>query len=157
MLPSTCLYAKDIRVNMFKVHRIYSVICHNNLQPNNETFRIVINLHVKMKDFEGAYSLINDLGKMNLKPTSNMFNAIMAGYFREKNIHSALMVLKLENADVKPDSRTFSYLIGNCDHEEDIVKVVFDKGILVKSLNEIKSVLVSARITWANFRCPYHI
>ncbi|KAL7186458.1 hypothetical protein ACSBR2_028244 [Camellia fascicularis] len=174
------------------VHRIYSVICHNNLQPNNETFRIVINLHVKMKDFEGAYSLINDLGKMNLKPTSNMFNAIMAGYFREKNIHSALMVLKLENADVKPDSQTFSYLIGNCDHEEDIVKyyeelkhsgvqitkyifmaltnayvacgqfekakqVVFDKGIPVKSLNEIKSVLVSARITWANFRCPYHI
>ncbi|KAF5948786.1 hypothetical protein HYC85_014743 [Camellia sinensis] len=28
----------------------------------------------------------------------------------------------MENADVKTDSQTFSYLIGNCDREEDIVK-----------------------------------
>ncbi|KAL6975313.1 hypothetical protein U1Q18_024109 [Sarracenia purpurea var. burkii] len=85
----------------------------------------------------------------------------------------------MERADVKPDSQTFSYLIGNCDREEDIVKyyeemnltgvpstkyiimalinayaacgqfekakqVVLDKGIPIKGLHEIKSVLVSA-------------
>lgn len=26
------------------------MICHNNLKPNNETFRAMINLRVKMKD-----------------------------------------------------------------------------------------------------------
>lgn len=44
----------------------------------------------------------------------------------QKNMHAAgLRVLKqMEDADVKPDSQTFTYLIGNCVHEEDIVKVV---------------------------------
>ncbi|KAF5942718.1 hypothetical protein HYC85_020360 [Camellia sinensis] len=157
------------------VHRIYSVIRHNNLKANNETFRSMINL-----SFEGAYSMIKDLEKMNLMPTASMYNALMAGYFREKNIRGGLMVLKhMEHADVKPDTQTFSYLIGNSDCEEDIVKyyeelkhsgvqitkhifmalinayaacgqfekakqIVLDKGVPIKSLNEIRSVLVSA-------------
>lgn len=29
----------------------------------------------------------------------------------------------MEDADIKPDSKTFSYLIANCKCEEDIVKV----------------------------------
>jgi len=33
--------------------------------------------------FEGAYKIIGELEEMNLKPTTNMYNAIMAGYFRE--------------------------------------------------------------------------
>lgn len=33
--------------------------------------------------FEGAYGMLKDLEKMNLTPTANMYNAIMAGYFRE--------------------------------------------------------------------------
>jgi len=33
--------------------------------------------------FEGAYKIIGDLEEMNFKPTTNMYNAIMAGYFRE--------------------------------------------------------------------------
>ncbi|XP_022716952.1 pentatricopeptide repeat-containing protein At4g04790, mitochondrial-like isoform X5 [Durio zibethinus] len=130
--------------------------------------------------FGGAYAMLNDLKKLNVTPTASIYNTIMAGYFREKNISGALMVLKqMECEDVKPDSQTFSYLIGNCNCEEDITKyreemkragiqvtkhifmalinayttcgqfekakeVLLDKGIPVKSLNEIKSVLVSA-------------
>ena len=45
--------------------------------------------------------------------------------YLQKNIHGGLMVLKhMEQADVKPDSQTFSYLIGKCDCEEDIVRVI---------------------------------
>ncbi|CBI20513.3 unnamed protein product, partial [Vitis vinifera] len=162
------------------VHRIYSVICHQSLEPNCETFRIMINLHVKMKDFDGAYDLLKDMKKINLTPTAGIYNAIMGGYFREKNIYGGLMVLKqMGDADVKPDSQTFCYLLNNCECEEDIIKyyeklkcagvqvtkhvfmalinayascgqfekakqVVLDKGVPIKSLNEIKSVLVSA-------------
>ncbi|THG14662.1 hypothetical protein TEA_011793 [Camellia sinensis var. sinensis] len=122
------------------------------------------------------FVLENPVPILNIK--SNEMHELLPSPY-EKNIHSALMVLKhMENADVKTDSRTFSYLIGNCDREEDIVKyyeelkhsgvqitkyifmaltnayvacgqfekakqIVFDKGITVKSLNEIKSVLVS--------------
>lgn len=42
----------------------------------------------------------------------------------QKNNHRALMVLKqMERANLKPDSETYSYLIANCECEEDIVKV----------------------------------
>lgn len=44
--------------------------------------------------------------------------------FVQKNYYGALMVLKqMEEADVKPDSETFSYLISNCKCENDIIKV----------------------------------
>ena len=33
--------------------------------------------------FEGAYKMVDDLEKMNFKPMASMYNAIMAGYFRE--------------------------------------------------------------------------
>lgn len=174
------LHASEESCEFNLVRRIYSVICHQDMTPKNETFRSMISLCVRMKDFEGAYGMLEDLEKMNLTPTANMYNAIMAGYFREKNTYGALMVLrKMELADVKPDSQTFSYLISNCDREEDIIKyyeelkhfgvqvtrqifmalinayancgqfekakqVVSNKGIPVKNLNEIKSVLVSA-------------
>lgn len=35
--------------------------------------------------YDGAYGMISDLVKMNLMPTANMYNVIMAGYFREVN------------------------------------------------------------------------
>ncbi|MED6221395.1 hypothetical protein PIB30_054245 [Stylosanthes scabra] len=124
--------------------------------------------------------MVDDLEKMNFKPAVYMYNAIMAGYFREKNISGALRALKhMRDANVNPDTQTFSYLISNCETEEDITKyreemkqlnipavkpifmalinayaacgeldmakqVILDPSIPVKSLNEIKSVLVSA-------------
>ncbi|KAK2984793.1 hypothetical protein RJ640_004618 [Escallonia rubra] len=175
------------------VCRIYSLIRCHSLKPNNETFRSLINLFVKMKDFDGAYGMIDDLEKMNLMPSASMYNAIMAGYFREKNIDDGLMVLKqMEKAGVRPNSQTFSYLISNCSCEEDIIKcyeelkhsgvqvtkhvfmalinayaacgkfekakqVVSGKGVPAKSLNEIKSVLVSALASHGKMSDALHL
>lgn len=162
------------------VHRIYSAMRSHELKPNNETCRLLITLWVRMKDFDSAYHMIKRLKKMNLVPTASIYNAIMVGHFREKNFQGGMMVLKqMEDADVKPDSQTFSYIINNCSCVEDINKyyeelkssgtqatkhiflalinayaacgqfekakqVILDEGVPVKSLNEIKSGLVSA-------------
>ncbi|XP_022634393.1 pentatricopeptide repeat-containing protein At4g04790, mitochondrial isoform X3 [Vigna radiata var. radiata] len=105
------------------VHRIHSIICRYHLELNGEICRCLVHFCVRIKDFEGAYKIICDLEEMNVKLTANMFNAIMAGYFREKNINAGLRVLKhMQGANVDPDSQTFSYLINNCETEEDIVK-----------------------------------
>ncbi|GLT65444.1 hypothetical protein SLA2020_378760 [Shorea laevis] len=73
--------------------------------------------------FDGAYALLNDSRKMNVKPVAAMYNAIMAGYFREKKISAGSRVLKqMELDSVKPDPQTYSYLIAHCDCEEDIIK-----------------------------------
>lgn len=43
----------------------------------------------------------------------------------KKNVDKALMVLKeMKEAEVKPDSVTFSYLINYCDQEEAIAEVI---------------------------------
>ncbi|GKV42019.1 hypothetical protein SLEP1_g49478 [Rubroshorea leprosula] len=76
-----------------------------------------------MKDFDGAYAMLNDSRKMNVKLVAGMYNTIMAGYFREKKISDGLRVLKqMELDSVKPDPQTYSYLIAHCDCEEDIIK-----------------------------------
>ncbi|CAA0813936.1 Pentatricopeptide repeat-containing protein -mitochondrial [Striga hermonthica] len=109
------------------VHQIKSRISQQNLKPNDETIRKMILLYVKMKDFEGAYGLINDLPNMGINPTAGMYNTIMAEYFREKKVQSAINVLKeMEGADVKPDALTYSYLINNCHSEKDIIKIFED-------------------------------
>nr|AAD03456.1 contains similarity to Ipomoea nil leaf protein (GB: D85101) [Arabidopsis thaliana] len=73
--------------------------------------------------FEGAYNMLGNLKNFNLEPNSSMFNCILAGYFREKNVSSALMVVKqMKEAGVKPDSITFGYLINNCTQEDAITK-----------------------------------
>ncbi|GKV45787.1 hypothetical protein SLEP1_g52831 [Rubroshorea leprosula] len=76
-----------------------------------------------MKDFDGAYAMLNDSRKMNVKLVAGIYNTIMAGYFREKKISDGLRVLKqMELDSVKPDPQTYSHLIGYCDREEDIIK-----------------------------------
>ncbi|KAL2331576.1 hypothetical protein Fmac_019157 [Flemingia macrophylla] len=105
------------------VHRIFSTICRYNLESNNETFRSMIDLFLKMKDLEGACKMLDNLEELNLKPTAEMYNVIMAECFREKNISGGVRVLEhMQCADIKPNSQTFSYLIRNSKTEEDIVK-----------------------------------
>lgn len=105
------------------VHRIYSMIIDHNIKSNADTFTVMISLCVKMKDFDGAYEMIKDAEKLKIKRSAGMYNAIMSGYFRHKNFNKGLMVLKqMDASGIAPDSHTFSYIIGNCNSEEDIIK-----------------------------------
>ncbi|OVA11163.1 Pentatricopeptide repeat [Macleaya cordata] len=136
------------------VRPIYSVICHHNLKPSSETFRRMINLCVRMKDFEGAYNMLTDLTEMDMKPTTHMYNSIMAGYFREKNIRGGLMVLdQMKRVKVDPDSQTFSYLIGNCEHEEDIVKYCEElQSTGVQATKQVYMAMINAYVNCGQFQ-----
>ncbi|KAJ6293213.1 hypothetical protein OIU78_025239 [Salix suchowensis] len=133
------LNASEANLDFNLVQRIYSLIYHLGLTPTNETFRRMIHLSVKMKDFDGAFGLLNDLKKLNLTPTASMYNAIMDGYFQEsssyaecpsENISGAIMVLEqMELAGVKPDSATYSCLISNCGNEDQITKCYEEKKV----------------------------
>ncbi|EOY12570.1 Tetratricopeptide repeat-like superfamily protein, putative isoform 2 [Theobroma cacao] len=147
------LYASEESYEFHLVRQIYSVICLHNLKPNSETFRSMISLSVKMKDFEGAYAMLNDMKKMKVMPTASIYNAIMAGYFREKNSSAALKVLKkMECEDIKPDAQTFSYLIGNCDCEEDISKYYEEmKSAGIQVTKHVFMALINAYATCGQF------
>ncbi|XP_062077813.1 pentatricopeptide repeat-containing protein At4g04790, mitochondrial-like isoform X2 [Humulus lupulus] len=147
------LLACALSHNFNLVNRVYSLICRHNLQPNAETFRMMINLCVRMKDIAGAYNLLGDLEKMKMVPTANMYNIIMAGYFREKNFNGALMVLKqMEESKIKPDSKTLSYLISNCVSEEDINKYCEQlKHSGIQVTRDIYMALINAYATCGQF------
>ncbi|XP_065862261.1 pentatricopeptide repeat-containing protein At4g04790, mitochondrial-like isoform X2 [Euphorbia lathyris] len=120
---NSILRASEESFDFNLVQRIYSLICHHKLKIDSETLRSMISLKVKMKDFAGAYDLLDEVKNLKFTPTPSMFNAIMAGYFREKNINGAITVLKkMALAGVKPDPQTYSLLIANCDNEDHIVK-----------------------------------
>lgn len=153
------LHACEQFCELNMVHPIYSLIRRHNLKPKGDTFKAMISLCVKMKDFEGAYNLLTDAEEMNEMPTASMYNAIMAGYFREKNNQGALMVLKqMEDANLKPDSETFSYLISNCEYEKDIVKYreeMRHAGVLVTK--HVYMALINAFAKFGNFKMAKEI
>ncbi|XP_023524929.1 pentatricopeptide repeat-containing protein At4g04790, mitochondrial-like isoform X2 [Cucurbita pepo subsp. pepo] len=147
------LHAMDEGCEFNLVHQVYSLICRHNLKPDSEVFRRMISLCIKMKDFNGAYDMLKESEKMNFTPTASMYNAIMAGYFREKNTSDGLMVLKqMELADVKPDSKTFSYLISYCECEEDIIKYYEElKSSGVQATKHIFMALINAYAAHGQF------
>lgn len=105
------------------VHPIYNLMRRHKLKLKSETFRNMISLCVKMKDFEGAYNILTDAEEFGEISSVSLYNVIMAGYFREKNHNGAQMVMaQMQIAGVKPDCETFSYLILNCESEEKISK-----------------------------------
>ncbi|MED6191607.1 hypothetical protein PIB30_001886 [Stylosanthes scabra] len=118
------------------VNRIFSTIRQYDLETNDKTFRCMIDLFLKMKDLEGAYRMLDEMGELNLKPSASLYNTIMAECFRENNTSDGVKVLEhMQSADVMPDSETFSYLISNSETEEDIVmyyKELKESGIQPK-------------------------
>nr|XP_034598491.1 pentatricopeptide repeat-containing protein At4g04790, mitochondrial isoform X3 [Setaria viridis] len=117
------IHACEQRGELHMARPMYNLIRQHNLKLKSETFRSMISLFVKMKDFEGAYNILTDAEESGELSTVSLYNAIMLGYYREKNHNGAQMVMsQMQIAGVKPDSETFSYLIVNCESEEDISK-----------------------------------
>ncbi|KAL6629199.1 hypothetical protein ACP70R_028964 [Stipagrostis hirtigluma subsp. patula] len=117
------IQACEQRCELHMVRPIYDLIRQHKLKLKSETYKSMISLFVKMKDFEGAYSILTDAEESGEISTISLYNAVMLGYFKEKNHNAAQMVMaQMQIAGVKPDSETFSYLISNCESEEDISK-----------------------------------
>ncbi|AES92743.2 PPR containing protein, putative [Medicago truncatula] len=109
----------------FRVFEIYSIMSRHphHFELNGKICWLLVHCCVVMKDFECAYKMVNELQKKYFKYKTTMYNAIMAGYFFEKNKIGGLEVLKqMRDANVKLDSYTFSYLIENCETKEEIKK-----------------------------------
>ncbi|XP_020269191.1 pentatricopeptide repeat-containing protein At4g21880, mitochondrial-like isoform X1 [Asparagus officinalis] len=145
------LHACERSCEFDMVRPIYSVMSRHNVRPKEKTFKSLISLCVRMKDFEGAYNLLADAKEIEGVPTTRMYNAIMAGYCRGKNFAGALMVLKqMEHADVQPDSETYSYLIANCERQEDVFK--YHNEMKLGRIEKTKYVYMSFINAYAKFR-----
>lgn len=74
-----CVKMKDVSLCCCLLKYISWQSCNIEVeQYRTPTYRISFSLQ-----YEGAYSMLSDLEKMNLAPTAAMYNAIMTGYFRE--------------------------------------------------------------------------
>ncbi|XXG82968.1 hypothetical protein AAC387_Pa10g0838 [Persea americana] len=134
------LHASERSFDFDLVRPMYSLMHQLDLKPEGETFKSMISLSVKMKDYEGAYNMLKDMEEMNMTPTANMYNAIMAGYFRE-------YYEELQRDGVQVTKHVYMALINayaKFGQFEKAKQVLVDGGIPVKNINEIKSALVSA-------------
>ncbi|GAU46174.1 hypothetical protein TSUD_93610 [Trifolium subterraneum] len=129
VLPSSSAYEKLISYccDTHKVDVALDIVdkmCEAGFRPSTHVLQTIVHICEETYDyilFQRAFEMVNELQEMNFKPTTAMYNAIMAGYFREKNISGALKVLKhMQDVNLKPDSQTFTYLFSNCGNEEDI-------------------------------------
>ncbi|PPR96280.1 hypothetical protein GOBAR_AA24387 [Gossypium barbadense] len=148
--PSSASYEKLITYccDLHKVHFALDIVhqmCEEGLSLSIEMLHSI--LHASEENYEynlfnGAYAMLDDLKKLNIPPTSTIYNTILAGYFRESNISGAMMVLKqMESEDVKPDSHTYSYLIANCNCEEDITK--YYKAMMAAGIQVTKHIFMA--------------
>ncbi|PHT77292.1 hypothetical protein T459_20814 [Capsicum annuum] len=74
---------------LFKVHAALDMVdqmFEGGMKLSLETLNSILEACDKSCEyqlFEGAYGMLKDLEKFNVRPTPGMYNAIMAGYFRE--------------------------------------------------------------------------
>ncbi|GJM90129.1 hypothetical protein PR202_ga06379 [Eleusine coracana subsp. coracana] len=153
VLPSIAAYDKIISIccNALQTRLALDVadrMCKSNSDVPIESFHPIIHAceqRCELDMFEGAYSILTDAEESGEISTTSLYNAIMLGYYREKNHNGAQMVMaQMQIAGVKPDSETFSYLIMNCESEENISKIMLDNEIPRKQRKEVKSALVAA-------------
>lgn len=124
-LLNPIIHACEQGYELHMVWPLYDLMSRQKLKLRIETFRSLINICVKMKDFGGAYKILTDAEESGETSTVSLYNVIMYGYFREKDHRGAQMVMEqMQNAGVKRDSETFNYLILNCDSEEKISKYI---------------------------------
>ncbi|KAF4378051.1 hypothetical protein F8388_020687 [Cannabis sativa] len=102
--PSSASYEKLVKYccDLRKVHAALGLIdemCEGGLTVSTEAINnllLACGLSHNFNLMAGAYNLLGDLEKMKMVPTVNMYNVIMAGYFREvSNLnYNGLVVLE---------------------------------------------------------------
>ncbi|XP_017242687.1 pentatricopeptide repeat-containing protein At4g04790, mitochondrial [Daucus carota subsp. sativus] len=116
-----------------------------NLIPTAGMYNAILSGHFREKNFSGALSVLKEMESAQVLPDSQTFSYLISNCSREEDITKYYEELKISGVQVT--KHIFMALINayaSCGQLEKAKQVVLDKGVPVKNLNEIKSVLVSA-------------
>lgn len=116
-----------------------------NLRPTANMYNAIMAGYFREKNTYGALMVLKQMELANVNPDSHTFSYLLSNCDREEDIIKYYEELK--RFGVQVTKHIFMALINayaNCGQFEKAKQVVSDKGIPVKNLNEIKSVLVSA-------------
>ncbi|KAJ3190662.1 hypothetical protein HK101_008502 [Irineochytrium annulatum] len=72
-----------------------SVTAHGRLAPDAMLFNTVIAAHVSSRNIEAAETVLAEMARRRVRPTSVTYSCVIDGYLREGNIQSALRVYRL--------------------------------------------------------------
>ncbi|XP_044465617.1 pentatricopeptide repeat-containing protein At4g21880, mitochondrial isoform X2 [Mangifera indica] len=116
-----------------------------NLMLTANMYNSIMAGYFRQKDMDGALKVLKHMEKEDVKPNSQTFSYLIQNCSNEKDIikyYEGMM-----NSGVQVTKQVFMALINayaSCGEFEKAKQVVLDKGIPVKSLNEIKGSLVAA-------------
>ncbi|XP_062169018.1 pentatricopeptide repeat-containing protein At4g04790, mitochondrial-like isoform X2 [Alnus glutinosa] len=116
-----------------------------NLRPTSSMYNAIMAGYFREKNTYGVLMVIKQMELADVKPDSQTFSYLICNCDREEDI--VKYYEELQHLGVQASKQIFMALINayaTCGQFEKAKQVVSDKGIPVKYLNEIKSVLVSA-------------
>ncbi|XP_052177896.1 pentatricopeptide repeat-containing protein At4g04790, mitochondrial isoform X2 [Diospyros lotus] len=119
-----------------------------NLRPTSGMYNSIMAGFFREKNTFGALMVLKKMEDAGVKPDSDTFMYLIGNCDREEDI--AKYYEELKHSGVKISKQIFMALINAyaaCGQFEKAKQVVLDKRVPIKSLSEIKSVLVSALVS----------
>ncbi|XVF03983.1 hypothetical protein REPUB_Repub05bG0041200 [Reevesia pubescens] len=116
-----------------------------NVRPTANIYNTIMAGYFREKKISGALMVLKQMECEDVKPDSQTFSYLLGNCYCEEDI--AKYCKEMKRAGIQVTKHIFMALINaytTCGQFEKAKEVLLDKGIPVKSLNEIRSVLVSA-------------
>ncbi|XVE80295.1 hypothetical protein DITRI_Ditri14bG0128400 [Diplodiscus trichospermus] len=116
-----------------------------NIPPTASIYNAMMAGYFREKNINGALMVLKQMEHDDVKPDSQTFSYLIGNCDREEDIIKFRE--EMERGRIQVTKHVFMALINayaTCGQFEKAKQVLLDKGIPVKSLNEIKSALVSA-------------
>lgn len=126
--------------NATKIDRITKTVSRIHLaqlQPNRDTYNLLLSFHIKLEKFDSASQVLNELKAKDLKPKYKVFCDNLNLAMEEENIEQIFRILGLmRESKIKPNIdfyqklMTFGVKVGNADFAFDIFQDIIDEQLL---------------------------
>lgn len=116
-----------------------------SMMPTASIYNAIMAAHFREKNIQAGLMVLKEMERALVKPDSQTFSYLITNSDREEDIIKYYEEVKLSGVQIT--KHVFMALINayaSCGQLEKAKQVVSEKGISVKNLNEVKSVLVSA-------------
>lgn len=111
------------RENLFILKDFRIFLRDMKTDPNIEIFQDLIYLFCEVGNIEKSMEILTEMKKLNFPITESVFNALIVGHSKNKDLKNCETVFETMNANgVKPSSETYTVILGSYLENSNFVK-----------------------------------
>lgn len=130
------------RENLFNLEDFQSFLGNMKSEPNIEIFQDLIYLYCQVGNIPKSMEVLSEMKKLNFPITESVFNALIIGHSKNKDLINCETVFETMNANgVKPSSETYTVILGSY-----LENLNFEK--FEKKLKEFGNLLNEAQLVY---------